>query len=341
MKEKLKIYILRIKINILKLIYSKKFIKFIKAFVLVVIFGELTFFLLYLNSPRSYYQISNYTLNVQKGINLLIEEKFDLNIKAIKIDEEKKVTDIIRNIDNLSLSKEVDQNIENVQKIFSKADINHKKNSSISFEGPVEISECIDCKYYPVDKQHALSSKYIPQKLVSISVRGSGLITKETNIALQKLFEAAEKKGVKPKINSAYRSYQTQVNTFNYWVNKEIGRGKSRIEAEKAANEYSARPGHSEHQLGTTVDIGAYDSPAFDKKANANKSVWNFLKTHAHKYGFVISYPENSKSRTGYIYEPWHIRFIGKDLANELYKEGYLEGKGDYVNEFLHKKQMY
>jgi D-alanyl-D-alanine carboxypeptidase len=209
------------------------------------------------------------------------------------------------------------------------------------YEDPVMVSSCEDCKYYPVSKRHALSASYEPA-VVETGLPGGGQVTPETRAALQDLFNAARAAGLSPKVNSAYRSYQTQANTFNYWVEREVAKGFSREQAERNANRYSARPGHSEHQLGTTVDINCLSCSPFDRSSNGNDAIWEFVGANAHKFGFVVSYPEGKEDLTGYVYEPWHIRYVGVDIAKELYEIDYLgKQNGIYLERYLLNERLF
>lgn len=203
------------------------------------------------------------------------------------------------------------------------------------------IASCRDCKFFPVSKTAALPSSYVPQNLVDTNLAGGGKLTTETAEAMRNLFTAAKGNGIDLKINSAYRSYTTQTTTFNYWYQKELKKGLSADQAFKNANRYSAQPGSSEHQLGTTADVACASAGSFDLTSQCNKAAWEFIKSNAHKYGFVISYPEGSEPFTGYIYEPWHIRYIGNDHAQALYDSGYLKGNKFFLEQYLLKVKLY
>ncbi len=198
----------------------------------------------------------------------------------------------------------------------------------------VAIAECKDCKYFPVDKDHALPHSYRPE-VVPTGLSGGGKLTAETVAALKELFSDARKNGHDPRINSAFRSYEDQLNTFYYWVRTELKKGKDIEQAIESANSYSARPGHSEHQLGTTVDVSSGSAGAFDKRSTANKAFWAYLGENAHRFGFVISYPSGSEKHTGYIYEPWHIRFLGIDMATKIHETGYVTDEEMYPAKYL------
>ena len=135
---------------------------------------------------------------------------------------------------------------------------------------------------------------------------GNGL-TKETEAAFYKMQSAAKEDGLNLKIVSGFRSYQDQVIVYNKWVNKD---GKS------VADTYSARAGHSEHQSGLAMDLN-WISKQFE---TTNEYKW--LQANAYKYGFIMRYPKSKQEITGYIYEPWHYRYVGVELAKELYNNG-------------------
>ena len=106
---------------------------------------------------------------------------------------------------------------------------------------------------------------------------------------------------------SGYRSYDYQNDLYNSYVKR---RGKT------AADTFSARPGHSEHQSGLAFDLNTIDSSF----KNTDEGKW--VAKNAYLYGYILRYPEGKTNETGYIYEPWHIRYVGKELAKALYNNG-------------------
>lgn len=200
--------------------------------------------------------------------------------------------------------------------------------------GPAVTLSCSDCWLAPVDKTRRLRADYVPAGLTGLNVLGGGLLTANAAQAAASLFQGAANAGIQMQVVSSYRSYATQQVTFENWVQTEMAQGYDRATAEVRANVYSARPGHSEHQLGTVMDLSCYGCAAFDNSAG-NLAVYNFLAANAHKYGFVISYPPNTQHLTGYKYEPWHVRFVGIDLATQFFNTGYTSGNGRYIAEFL------
>lgn len=156
-----------------------------------------------------------------------------------------------------------------------------------------------------VDKEHPLPAEYAPDDLVELDTLSDRLdLTREglllRRFLLKDLFamvEAAKAEGVELPISSAYRSYEYQEWLFDYWV-EEIGIE----EAERS----SARPGTSQHQLGTTIDFGSITN-AF---AETEAGVW--LAGNSGRFGFSLSYPEGYEELTGYKYESWHFRYLGR-----------------------------
>lgn len=161
-------------------------------------------------------------------------------------------------------------------------------------------------------KEYALPDGYVPPNLQPIPgnwLMGgqSGSLRADILEALEPMMnDAWEDDGVDLRIRSAYRSYDEQITTFQYWVDT-VGEEQARRE--------SAVPGHSEHQLGTTMDFAdPYNGwELLESFADSPSGIW--LAEHAWEYGFALSYPEGMEATTGYIYEPWHHRYIGIEAA--------------------------
>ncbi len=157
-----------------------------------------------------------------------------------------------------------------------------------------------------VDKQHGLSPDEVPRDLVPLErtrlrAARKGLSLRAIVVPdMEAMAEAAERSGAGLLVSSAYRSYEYQQGLFERSVRAE---GREQTERELAL------PGHSEHQLGTAVDFGSVDASFADTAAG------RWLASEAWKYGFVLSYPRNGEGETGYIYEPWHFRYVGRPAA--------------------------
>ena len=171
-----------------------------------------------------------------------------------------------------------------------------------------------------VNKQRKLPDGYEPPDLVVPDVRHryeSGHMEthmrKEAAAALEELFAAAEKSGFDLMTISGYRSFDRQTVIYN---NQVQAKGK------EYADQYSAYPGTSEHQTGLTMDVRYADDSKESKldESFGETDTGKWLAAHAHEYGFIIRYPKGKEAITGYSYEPWHIRYIGKPLAEELFE---------------------
>ena len=144
-----------------------------------------------------------------------------------------------------------------------------------------------------VNKKYSLPSTYNPG------------VNSTADNALKQLQQAAQNAGHSIPLISGFRSYSRQQTLYNNYVARD-GQAK--------ADTYSARPGHSEHQTGLAFDVGKLD----DNYGNTPAGIW--LKENCHKYGFIIRYPKGKESITGYQYEPWHIRYVGEEVATEIYE---------------------
>jgi len=181
-----------------------------------------------------------------------------------------------------------------------------------------------------LNKEYKLPESYAPHDLVLASTSGirGGSSFYLRNIVvedLRRLVNAATADSINLSIVSAYRSYATQIDTYNYWVR--VNGGSTDI-----ADTISARAGHSQHQLGTAIDFSSSEvsDGSFERFQTTQASAW--LVSNAWRYGFVLSYPKGYESTTGYSYESWHYRYIGIANAQEMHDSGmilevYLESK--------------
>lgn len=182
--------------------------------------------------------------------------------------------------------------------------------------------------YTVLDTRFRLPADYHPDDLVDLVDALAGVLGSDGPAAatpgqlvrsvmvddLRALFAAAEAAGQLLAVQSAFRSYAYQESTFAYWVE---------LEGYEAALLSSARAGHSEHQLGTTLDFRSRHGPAaWDVPDWAETSEGAFLAANAWRYGFVMSYPKGADAESCYGYEPWHYRYLGRDLAAQVQASG-------------------
>jgi len=135
----------------------------------------------------------------------------------------------------------------------------------------------------------------------------------EARQALNQMLEAAKQQGFDLVAFSGYRSFEYQTTLYNNYVNRD---------GQEAADRYSARPGYSEHQTGLAFDIGERgkeDVWLTEEFGETPAGQWLFA--HAQEYGFILRFPQNKEEITGYMYESWHYRYVGKDVAKEIAKQ--------------------
>lgn len=163
--------------------------------------------------------------------------------------------------------------------------------------------------YLLVNKTYPLPQNYVPTN-THVEVTSDNCkecINEEAYTAYKNMRADAGKENLSLWIASGYRSYKYQNGLYNMYVNNS---GKA------AADTYSARPGHSEHQSGYAFDLNSVN----DSFANTKEGKW--VAENCQKYGFIIRYPKGKDNETGYKYESWHLRYVGTELATILYNGG-------------------
>ena len=173
-----------------------------------------------------------------------------------------------------------------------------------------------------VNKENPLPNDYVPEGLVEypeyngpkIDPTHKTLVEKETLEAFWELQAAAKADGYHIIIDSAYRSYDYQVKVLNHWLEKE---------GEKAYT-FVAMPGTSEHQTGLAFDIALYRNGEYTDcfKDTDSEIIW--AQENAYKFGFILRYPKGKEDITGFNYESWHFRFVGKDVSEYMHNNNIL-----------------
>ncbi|WP_410512682.1 M15 family metallopeptidase [Paenibacillus sp. BR2-3] len=171
-----------------------------------------------------------------------------------------------------------------------------------------------------VNKLYKLPDNYKPADLVYPEVPfifsdkiEKRMLRKSAAKALEEMFAGARKDGVNLAGVSAFRSQSTQTTLFNRYVKRD-GEAKART--------YSAVPGHSEHQTGLAIDISGSDGKCAAESCFAGTKEADWLAKYAPDYGYIIRFPEGKESITGYKYEPWHIRYVGTEIARSVAERG-------------------
>ena len=160
-----------------------------------------------------------------------------------------------------------------------------------------------------VNKYNYVSKDFIPNNLVNTSEYSKKGVTLQ-EIAYKSFLEMAhdiEKDNMHLRIISGYRSYSYQENLYNNYL---------KYDSQDIVDSYSARPGYSEHHTGLAIDI---DNEVTDYNRFHITQEFSWMKKNAHKYGFILRYPLGKERITGYKYEPWHYRYVGKDIAQYIH----------------------
>lgn len=169
-----------------------------------------------------------------------------------------------------------------------------------------------------VNKEYPLPKDYVPKNLMmpdirfySYDVPDKRYMRKEAAKAVEKMFNAALEDGVTLFGVSGYRSYTRQKEIYD---NNVVARGKA------ITSRISAPPGHSEHQTGLAIDLSSYALRGQLSEEFGQSAEGRWVAENCAKYGFIIRYPKNKENITGYSYEPWHIRYVGKKNAKYIMK---------------------
>ena len=164
--------------------------------------------------------------------------------------------------------------------------------------------------YILLNKYNLVSKSYKPKNLVQVSTeyaKENLLLTEETKNQFILMAEAAKKENLTLYAISGYRDYTYQENLYNNYYS---------IDGNKA-NEYSSKPGHSEHHTGLAIDI-SNKTTSYEEFDKTEEFKW--MQENAHKYGFILRYPEDKTNETLYQYEPWHYRYVGIKISTYIKK---------------------
>jgi zinc D-Ala-D-Ala carboxypeptidase len=165
-----------------------------------------------------------------------------------------------------------------------------------------------------VNRSTSLEKDYIPQNLINVTnlVKTTSVVCLKQEVVpfLKRMFDDASQKNIQLAVTSGFRKPEIQGLIYKIWVRVLGEKGKEGV----------AEPLHSEHRLGTTIDLTGKTNnfvSADEKFHGTPEELW--LRENAYKYGFVLSYPKDKTSITGYIYEPWHYRYVGLEAAKVIF----------------------
>ena len=292
---------------------KKKHIRFKKSFwiLLFVIFASIIGIIAY-NKHQKYINSPEYLL-AEKGYTEAQINNVISNNKIVKILLEKEYNPYI--LDIMNSKYYIEKNLEKYLTYKEKypntsyddviAIINVKANTD--WYSTISDSDLTKENLILVNKFHSLSSEYEIEDLTEMNVAyaySGKSIKSEVYSAFKSLSNAAKKQGLTIIATNTYRSYSAQEKTYNT-IKSSNGR--------EYADNYAARPGHSEHQTGLAIDVNTIS----DSFAYTNEYKW--LKENAYKYGYILRYPKEYTNLTGYKFEPWHYRYVGVDIASYIH----------------------
>lgn len=292
------------------------------------------YFLEYLDIK--YIDDKDFISNINKLLNLGYSSK-DINAiyekipNSVSIISTSKYNKDIINIMNLSyfkidnLKRYLDYDIMEVKSIY---DISNIKKDFNYKDVVTYVNANLDKEYYSsdnlisnedaskidvlVNKYHKLDENYEPSDLTIIDSKyasGTQKLRKEAQIKFEEMASDMAKENLKIYAGSTYRSYTYQKGLYDRYVKKD---------GFAAAETYSARSGYSEHQLGLAVDIV---NDKWDYLSENDKE-YDYLVKNSYKYGFILRYPRGSEYVTGYMFEDWHFRYLGIELATKVFNSG-------------------
>lgn len=240
-------------------------------------------------------------------ITTIVGEKIDL-LEGVTVSDNSKEDIKVEIKGDYDFNKEGEYELEYYAKDSSGNEISQKfKLIVVSDPNNMTFTTSKGFKGKVIDGVTYIDDVLIANKTYSLpSDYGNGL-TSTTQSAFDKMNADAKSLGLNLWIASGYRSYATQKRLYNNYVSSD---GK------EAADTYSARPGYSEHQTGLAFDLNSVE----ESFANTDEGKW--VKDNCYRYGLIIRYPKGKESITGYIYEPWHLRYVGVELATKLYNNG-------------------
>ena len=262
-------------------------------------------------------QIYKFEINIVDTIAPVIEAEDNITVNIndeVNLVNYAKVTDNSKEDIKIEISGYYD--LSKVGKYNLKFVAKDSSNNEVSYDFILNIVEDTDNRTFTTSKGYVakvvdgvtyIDGILIVNKTYSLPEDyGSGL-TDSTNNAFNQMKKDAQKEGLNLYISSGFRSYERQRSIYNNYVN---------TDGVKKADTYSAKAGHSEHQSGLAFDLNTID----ESFANTKEGKW--VSDNCYKYGLILRYPKGKENITGYMYESWHLRYVGKELAEKLYNNG-------------------
>lgn len=195
--------------------------------------------------------------------------------------------------------------------------------TDLSAYEPYMCPEDVDGYLILVNKTTTIDASYVPSNIVNVADSRSDRterMVETAEKALEAMFIELRAAGYTDvSVTSGYRTYEKQEYLYNLYTEREMKAGISREEAQKIVDTYSAKPGTSEHQTGLCCDM--HNLPSADQRF-AKQDAYKWLLENCYKFGFILRFPEDKEDITGYSFEPWHYRFVGRYHASEMHRLG-------------------
>lgn len=207
---------------------------------------------------------------------------------------------------------------EQVKKEEQKQKEETKPESDTPKEEPDESKVVLPWNLVLVNEDHPMEEGYVPEL---VQLQGDSYVDERIVDSARQMMEDAKEAGMKLVLCSAYRSVKRQENVFNESMQDRLGQGMTYWEAYVDTSKSVANPGKSEHALGLALDLISNQYVELDKRQETTKEA-KWLKENCHKYGFILRYPPAKMDITGIIYEPWHYRYVGVEVATEIMESG-------------------
>jgi len=248
-------------------------------------------------------EVSNIINLSKENINYLLENNYNEYIKEYI--KEKYYID--KNLQRY-IDYQKENTSKNVSEIISIVNVNKDKEEYTQ----TKASDTTKKELILANKYNYLDKDYKPENIIEIPSRyaySDNYVPEEILNYYKEMFNAAEQDGVDLIISSAYRSYEEQEETYDYYKKQK---------GEEYAKKYASLPGYSEHQTGLAFDI-LTTGVLTDDFEKTKEFEW--LQENSYKYGFILRYPKGKENITGYDYESWHYRYVGKEAAQKIKKE--------------------
>ena len=270
-----------------------------------------------INNLNDYYAIDyketdNFSKNVYTLLNDYNGESINKIIKRDPSLAEYVIKNNIKDIDNyLEYEFFKEKNVDRYIKYFNGDYKDTVVKVNIGLDKDVyEDSEVVE-EYATdiiVNKHNVLSDSFRVKKLTILDKcsEGENYLSIDAKKAYDELCLASLKENINLGVSSSYRSHQDQVDIYNTYLNTY---GKNYVK------KYVSYPGYSEHETGLAIDVKSLNSDIF-----ANSKEFKWMKDNSYKYGFILRYPEGKEHLTGYNYESWHYRYVGKKIAKYIYE---------------------